>query len=70
MACCEWACQHVERVSVPSQDVSDLSLISPADPVDGLSQGMTAPAPGTIRAWCHQQDIVAVIGRFVALSRF
>ena len=24
---------------------------------------------GTIRAWCHTQDIGAVIGRFVALDR-
>lgn len=75
MACCEWACQHVERVTVPYETADATNTLdgslghSEQEVALAPSPVMTAPVHGAIRAWCHEQDIVAVIGRFVALNR-
>jgi hypothetical protein len=75
--CCTWVCQHVQRVAVPA---SVMLASSVALPVGDDSMGMALGGGvlsmmacharyGSIRAWCRSQDILAVIGRYVALDR-
>ena len=70
--CCAWACQNVQRVAVPASFLSacaapsshvlrNMSLIASHMVASGFGGG-------NIRAWCRAQDIVEVIGRFVALD--
>lgn len=72
---CQWVIQHIERVMVPETRVmsAPLTTVEAAPPVPGLA---TAPAHrnrdentgGIIRSWCRAQDIMAVIGQYVALD--
>jgi len=71
-ACCAWVCSHVQRVAVPREVL--LALSAGAPPVDDESRVVGSvvapyPGPGSIRAWCRSQNIVAVIGRSVVLDR-
>ena len=70
--CCAWACQNVQRVMVPEvvctayavpppQVVRNIPLMASHTAVSGFGGG-------GIRAWCRAQDIIEVIGRFVALD--
>jgi len=75
--CIIWAAQHVQRVIVP---VNALIAAAPmmAVHMEQESQVQTGPVSlpgdtvvegaGTIQAWCSSQDIMAVIGRYVALD--
>jgi hypothetical protein len=72
--CCAWVCQAVQRVVLPA-GVWERSLMachgSPVAGDDALMashEGIACPGRGSIRAWCRAQDIVGVIGRFVALD--
>jgi hypothetical protein len=75
--CIIWACQHVQRVAVP------VDAVMATEPVMALSMNQKRqeqPLPvnwsgidvsdgaGAIRAWCHSQDIMAVISRYVPLD--
>ncbi len=63
--CCAWAVHSAERVTVPQE------VLSPSVTPDAA---MIAPPPaqeqkvGSIREWCLSQDIVEVIGQYVALN--
>jgi len=37
--------------------------------LDGGREVVPRPGPGSIRAWCRSEDILVVIGRYVALDR-
>src|SRR2546426_5714526 len=71
--CCAWACQNVQRVAVP--EVVHAAYVAPEPSVlrDTLLMAshtaVSGFGGGSIRAWCRTQDIVEVIGRFVALDR-
>jgi TOTE conflict system, Archaeo-Eukaryotic Primase domain/CHC2 zinc finger len=77
--CILWACQHVERVAVP---VDTVMVADPVMAVVGdvYQERQAHPLPvnwsavdssdgvGAIRAWCRSQDILEVIGHYVALD--
>ncbi len=71
--CCTWVCQHVQRVSVPAAVLAACaapSLLLLADmPQIASHVALSRPGHGSIRAWCRAQNIVEVIGRYVALDR-
>ncbi len=71
-ACCVWVCQAVQRVVVPASVVSACSsaCASSGQTVSWQAIGQTMPSfgRGSIRAWCQAQDILSVIGRYVALD--
>jgi TOTE conflict system, Archaeo-Eukaryotic Primase domain/CHC2 zinc finger len=73
--CCAWLCQHVQRVAVPvlvgRACAGQETLMG--QPGSDVAEGMSMHAAshgryGGIRAWCQAQDILAVIGRYVALD--
>jgi len=71
---CLWAVQHVERVSVPEMVLVAAPVIEEAAP-SVTSMARAAPhthtyeeTRGVIRSWCRVHDIIAVIGRYVALD--
>src|SRR5258706_10029226 len=70
VACCAWACEHVQRVAIPDGIMLMHSeVLSACD--GGASLGVSSlmashVSAGGIRDWCQSQDIVAVIGRYVA----
>src|SRR2546430_626140 len=67
--CCAWACQHVQRVAVPAAVLAECAAPSPLPmrdmPVMASHEALSRPGRGSIRAWCHAQDILEVIGRYV-----
>jgi hypothetical protein len=68
--CCAWACEQVQRVAIPAEVV--LACSESSLRCDGMihAEGLSLRASqGSIRAWCRSQDIVSVIGRYVALDR-
>jgi len=71
--CCAWACQNVQRVAVP--DVQCMAYAAPErlfvrdTALMASHEALSRAGRGSIRAWCRAQDIVEVIGRFVALDR-
>ncbi len=75
--CCAWVCQHVQRVAVPDVVVMAASEVPiGCDDSMGMAVGGGVPSLtasheryGSIRHWCRSQDILAVIGRYVALDR-
>jgi hypothetical protein len=74
-ACCAWLCQSVQRVAVPAPVNVVCSAPETAEERSRsiVTGGMTALKAShgpyeSIRAWCRSQDIVAVIGRYVALD--
>ncbi len=71
--CCAWACQNVQRVAVPDSVLATYVVPSPLPvrdiPLMASHEVLSRPGRGSIRAWCRAQDIVEVIGRFVALDR-
>ena len=70
--CCLWVCQNVERIAVPDGigffDGDD--GIAGAEVASGQDEGgdVSLVGHGAIAAWCRAQDIVEVIGRYVALN--
>ena len=70
--CCAWVCQVVQRAAVPSAMepvcVSSGSGVQNNTPMASHEQ-VARPGHGSIRAWCQAQDIVELIGRYVALDR-
>jgi hypothetical protein len=78
MECCAWVCQHIQRVTVPEAVKLARAEVVPArsEPkmvVEGeLSSHMANHGSEreykTIREWCDAQDILVVIGRYVALD--
>jgi hypothetical protein len=71
-ACCAWVCSHVQRIVVPDEMLSMLSSAGAPTAYDESSMVSSMviphPGPGSIRAWCRSQDIVAVIERYVVLD--
>jgi len=73
--CCAWVCQAVQRVAVPEvvQDdalmASHEGFVSRDEMFMASHEGMARSGRGSIRAWCCSQDILGVIGRYVALDR-
>jgi hypothetical protein len=70
--CCFWVCQNVQRVAVPAAVLRVCAATSPL-PVPDMSvmashKALSRPGRGSIGVWCSTQDIVEVIGRFVALD--
>jgi len=72
-ACYAWVCEQVERVAVPLSVVQACSAAVTLRGCEGMDMvggvEVSRPGPGSIRAWCRSEDIVAVIGRYVALDR-
>ena len=72
-ACCAWLCQSVQRVAVPAAvqvECAALSLPPVRDrPLMASHVALSHLGRDSIRAWCRAQDLVAVIGRYVALDR-
>jgi hypothetical protein len=70
--CCAWASQHVHRVAVPAAVLAMCAVPPPLALRDiavmASHEGLSVPGRGSIRAWCREQDIVEVIGRFVSLD--
>ncbi len=70
--CCAWVCQAVQRVAVPK--VVCVASASPGghlvrdDALMASHEGMARPGRGSIRSWGRAQDIVGVIGWYVALD--
>jgi TOTE conflict system, Archaeo-Eukaryotic Primase domain/CHC2 zinc finger len=74
-ACCAWVCQQVQRVAVPevvmlaySEGVPVQSESRMHTEVGGAARTTGHWSYGSIREWCRAQDILAVIGRYVALD--
>src|SRR6266700_7365132 len=71
--CCAWVCHQVQRVAVPAAVLAQCAAPSPLPvpdmPVMASPEGFSRPGRGSIRAWCRAQDLVEVIGRYVALDR-
>src|SRR5437868_5263073 len=71
--CCTWVSQHVQRVAVPAAvqvECAALSLPPVRDrPLMASHVALSHLGRDSIRAWCRAQDLVAVIGRYVALDR-
>ena len=75
MQCCVWVCQQVERVALPeevrlpgSRRLSAYQLVQSDEVVEGPQLLASHEGSRGIRAWCQAQDIVTVIGRYVALD--
>jgi hypothetical protein len=78
LECCAWVCQHIQRVTVPEavklSCVEVVSVLSePGIGVEGefsshIASHWNEREYRTIREWCNAQDILAVIGRYVALD--
>jgi hypothetical protein len=73
--CCTWVCQHVERVALPNEVLlpgswgpSACHAVSSDGVVEVPLLLASQKEWGGIRDWCQAQDIVAVIGRYVALD--
>ena len=70
--CCSWVCQQVQRVAVPAAVQVECAVPSllpvPDRPLMASHEGLSRPGRGSIRAWCQAQNIVEVIGRYVALD--
>lgn len=70
--CCLWLCQHVQCVVVPeavllaSSEV--LSVPSESRMNVAVEDSIHTANHWGIREWCRAQDILAVIGRYVALD--
>jgi len=71
----ETVCQHVQRVTVPAAVWLVCAVVSPGNDAswmatDGGDSARIASrmSYGSIREWCQAQEIVAVIGRYVALD--
>ena len=74
-SCCDWVCQHVQRVAVPAAVGLACSEAAPGDEVlrviadgGGSARMASRRSSGSIREWCCAQDIVEVIGQYVALD--
>ncbi len=71
--CCAWVDQVVQRVAIPDGvQVIGASLeghLVRGDVIMASHERVSRPDRGSIRAWCRAQDIVGVIGRYVALDR-
>jgi CHC2 zinc finger len=77
-ACCAWVCQHVQRVMVPDAVKLACTEVVPvrSEPKMDVEGEISSPMAShgsereyrTIREWCHAQDILAVIGRYVTLD--
>ena len=76
--CCAWVCEAVQRIPVPlmlpvtaalsgAETVSRESVAASIAPM-ASHMGDERAGRGAIRAWCRSQDIVTVIGRYVALD--
>lgn len=70
--CCAWVCAHVQRVAVPDRVMETVFEVIPVG-ARGVSVGRSAlmashESYGSIRAWCQSQDMLAVIGQYVALD--
>ncbi|MBO0784162.1 MAG: hypothetical protein J2P37_35595 [Ktedonobacteraceae bacterium] len=65
--CCAWVAAHIQRVRVPEsmtvQERCEGSFPTLASPVSARS------GVHHIHEWCQSQDIMAVIGRYVALDQ-
>ena len=69
MECCAWAVAHVERVTLPDVVVwASRGEVVASVPEPMASHWSADGGRGSIRAWCQAQDIVEVIGRYVALD--
>jgi len=81
LECCTWVCQQIQRVVVPdvvklvcTKVVSVHSEPETDAVVDEVEVPALAACHGsereyrTIREWCHAQDILAVIGRYLELD--
>jgi CHC2 zinc finger len=73
--CCAWVCQQVQRVAVPEAVLLACSEGVPVQSESRMDAGVEGAActashwsHGSIREWCRAQDILAVIGRYVALD--
>jgi hypothetical protein len=73
--CCTWLCQQVQRVVVPEAVMLACSGGIPVQSesrvdaeVEGAARTVSHWGSGSIREWCRSQDIVAVIGHYVALD--
>jgi hypothetical protein len=68
-ACCAWAVAFVQQVRVPEQ--GEQASFPAHEAVSAVSSAALTPVSGrlSIREWCQSQDIVEVIGRYVALDR-
>jgi hypothetical protein len=76
--CCLWACQQFQRVAVPEEvKLASTEVVSVwSEPrIDAVVDEVELPAPtashwsyACIREWCQAQDMLAVIGRYVALD--
>jgi hypothetical protein len=73
VACCAWVCEHIQRVAIPDGVMltgSEMVSMCGGGASLGVSSLMASHgSAGSIRDWCQCQDIVAVIGRYVALDR-
>ncbi|GHO95433.1 hypothetical protein KSF_054810 [Reticulibacter mediterranei] len=65
-ACCLWAGEQVQRVSVPCEVEESVYEENNGEVV---AFGAGQLGRGMIRAWCREQDIVEVIGRYTLLDR-
>jgi hypothetical protein len=70
--CCAWVCQQVQRVAVPAAVLAESAALSPL-PVRDMSVmashvALASPGHGSIRAWCRAQNLVEVIGRYMAID--
>jgi len=73
--CCAWVCQQVQRVAVPEALMLACSAGVPVQSESRMDAGVEGAARTashwsyeSIREWCRAQDILAVIGRYVALD--
>ena len=73
--CCRWLCQHVQRVAVPEALLlasSEVLSVPSESRMEGVVEDPAQTAShwsyGRIRERCRAQDILAVIGRYVALD--
>ena len=72
--CCAWVTQSVQRVVLPETVPIMAVAGSAVEETRSLPARMAShtggvcPGHGSIRAWCHAQDIFAVIGRHVVLD--
>lgn len=72
--CCAWVCQVAQRVVLPASLWEGSHTACHGCSVVGDERHMAChvrmgqPGRGSIRAWCQAQDIVGVIGRYVALD--
>ncbi len=73
--CCRWLYQHVQRVAVPEAVMLASSEVLSVPSESRMHVAVEDPAhtashwsDGSIREWCRAQDILAMIGRYVALD--